>query len=84
MIVVRGCSALLKACAIERNLVSGFHKFVNALVLLFKDSLVVLGIYGLLFYFRVGGQRIDMFQFVIQFVVAHRLLLIIIDSISQW
>ena len=84
VIVVGSCSALLKACAVERDLISGFHKLVNTLVLLFKDSLVIFGINRLFFYFRVSGQRIDVFQFVVQFVVAHRLLLIIIDSISQW
>ena len=66
-----------------RYLISCFHQLVDTLILLFKDSLVILGIYGLFFHFRVSGQRIDMFQFVIQFVIAHRLLLII-DSVSQW
>ena len=56
VIVVGGSSALLKTCAVERNLVSGFHEFMNTFVLLLKDPLIILAVDGLLLDFRVSGK----------------------------
>ena len=76
VIIIGRCAGLFKTCAIEGNLISCLHELVNALILLFENSLIVLGINGFSFHIRISSEGQNMLKLVVEFVIVHRFLLI--------
>ena len=71
VVIVGRRAALFETRAVERNLVSGSHQFMDAFVLLLQNPLIVFGIDRFFFYRGIGCKGIHMLQLVIQFVIIH-------------